>query len=353
GGRILETSMSACLGTIADLVPLRGENRVIASLGLAELERTRSPGLRALIDVSRIRPPYGADDVGYRLGPRLNAPGRLESADTALELLLTRDVARAKELARDLDARNRERQEWERQAAEEARELFLARPQLPPILLGWSEGWHRGVVGIAAGRLARELNRPVLLLAVEGDRATGSGRSISGIHLHDFLSEHKDSMERFGGHAQAVGLTVAAETLPAFREALEKAAEPWAERVATRRYEYEIEIEAREAGHDLLGELRRLKPFGQGNPRPLVRVRGPLRLAAAPRLFGRGHLSAELVAPDRGRIKVLGWGWAERSSDLLGEVELLGRLELDRYTGDCVLKLVDARASVDDRPATT
>ncbi|MCG8456668.1 MAG: DHH family phosphoesterase [Holophagales bacterium] len=152
----------ACLGTIADMVPLLGENRVIAAVGLRELAHTPSPGLRALVEVARIRPPFGADDVGFRLGPRLNAPGRLASAEPSLELLLTRDRDRARQLAAELDARNRERQAWERKAAEEARQHFLARDSLPAFPVAWSAEWHRGVVGIAAGRLARELHRPVV-----------------------------------------------------------------------------------------------------------------------------------------------------------------------------------------------
>ncbi|MDA8017427.1 MAG: single-stranded-DNA-specific exonuclease RecJ [Thermoanaerobaculia bacterium] len=337
----------ACLGTIADLVPLRDENRVIAALGLRALERTTSVGLQALIEVAGVRRPYRTDDVGYRLGPRLNAPGRLDSADAALELILSRDAVRARQLAQDLDARNRERQEWERQAATEARDLFLRRATegadpLPCILVGWSETWHRGVVGIAAGRIAKELNRPVLLLAVDGESATGSGRSIPGIHLHDFLDRYRDDMERFGGHAQAVGLTVPTAELDGFRQQLESAAESWRNRVSTKVYEYEIEFDAADVGSEVLEELQRLEPFGMGNPRPLVRVRGPLRLTVPPRLFGRGHLSARAQSPDRAKIELLAWGWADRADRFARPFEALGFLERDPYRG-VVLRIVDVR----------
>lgn len=339
----------ACLGTIADLVPLCGENRVIASLGLKELETTRSVGLRALIDVARVRRPFTSDDVGYRLGPRLNAPGRLESADASLELLLSRDPVRARKLAADLDARNRERREWERQVAREAREVVLSRAELPPFLVAWSEDWHRGVVGIAAGRLAKELNRPTLLLSVEGETATGSGRSIRGIHLYDFLDGFRDRLARFGGHAQAVGLSVATSELEDLRRDIQSAAGRWQEVVQVKTYRYEIDFEAAEVGEHVLHEMQRLEPFGMGNRRPLTRIRGPLRRLGSPRFFGQGHLSLRAAGPDRARIDLLGWGWADRSEVFDEPFEALGFLEHDRYRG-VVLRLVDVRPF---RPSST
>lgn len=338
----------ACLGTIADLVPLRDENRVIAALGLRELAQTRSVGLQALFQVARLRPPFTTEDVGFRIGPRLNAPGRLDSADKALELLLIRDAGRAKKLAADLDSWNRERQSWERQVAEEAREMFAALDPMPAILVGWKEGWHRGVVGIAAGRLAREFNRPVVLLAQEDQDgkpvATGSGRSIKGLHLFDFLSRWRDRLSRFGGHSQAIGLTAEVDGLAALSQEWQRTAEEeWRERVDTRFYEYELEMELGLLSQDVLDSLQRLEPFGQSNPRPMLRIPGPLRLARSPRPFGRDHLEVELTAPDRGRITAVGWGWQKRSHDLRGDIEVLGFLELDRYRGRMILRLLDCR----------
>ncbi|MDX1384651.1 MAG: DHH family phosphoesterase, partial [Thermoanaerobaculia bacterium] len=166
----------ACLGTIADLVPLVGENRVIAALGLEALRRTRSCGLRALIRSAGLTPPFQADDVGFRLGPRINAAGRLRSPDEALELLLTRDPDRAEALAAELEACNQERRDQEQKVVDEAREMVLERDPLPGIIVAWSPGWHRGVVGIAASRLAREFHRPALLLSADEEIAVGSGR---------------------------------------------------------------------------------------------------------------------------------------------------------------------------------
>ena len=345
----------ACLGTIADLVPLRDENRVIAAVGLEELSRTKSVGLQALFQVARLKPPFTTEDVGFRIGPRLNAPGRLDSADTALELLLLRDPVRAEKLAHDLDAWNKERQSWERKVADEARAVFEAWDPLPSILVAWSPEWHRGVVGIAAGRLARDFNRPVILLAEEeadGARvATGSGRSIKGLHLFDFLSRWREELVRFGGHSQAIGLTATVDTLEDLRRRWQDAAElEWKERVSTRYHEYEMEMEASLLGPEVLSALQSLEPFGQDNPRPLLRIPGPLRMVRPPRRFGRGHLEAEFAGSDRGRIRIVGWGWEDRAADLEGEVELLGYLEFDRYRRQMVLRLQDARPARPPEP---
>jgi single-stranded-DNA-specific exonuclease len=332
----------ACLGTIADLVPLRGENRVIAALGLEALAQARSQGLKALIQQSGVKPPFTAADVGYRLGPRLNAAGRLDSAERALELLMSRDPRRASELAAELDARNRERQAEEARVVAEAAEIFAARSPLPPILVGWSPAWHKGVVGIAAGRIAKELNRPTLLFAVEGDLATGSGRSVPGLELHGFLSAWKERLVRFGGHAQAVGLTAEVAALDGLRREWEAAGAGWPPGLLARRLEYELTLAPRQIDHRLLADLGRLEPYGQGNPRPLVRT-GPLRLDGPLRPFGQGHLGARTRGPEGAPVELVGWGWQDRAADLAGSFEVLASVEHDSYRGGPVLRLVDSR----------
>lgn len=333
----------ACLGTIADVVPLRGENRVIAALGLQALARTRSVGLKALMGQAGLSPPLTATDVGFRIGPRLNAAGRLAEPERALELLLSRDGTRAVELARELEGHNRQRQQEENRVMEEARETIRARAPLPPVAVAWGEDWHRGVVGIAAGRLARELCRPTLLLASDGERATGSGRSVPGIDLHAFLRSFEEGFERFGGHAQAVGLTVRSRELEPLRRRLEEAAaERFDPQRLRRRYEYELDLPPAQVGRELLAELDRLEPCGEGNPRPLLKV-GPLRLAGTPRAFGRGHLSGRARGDDGGTVHMVGWGWQERADRLAGRFEALGHLQLDGYLRGPVLRLVDAR----------
>jgi len=332
----------ACLGTIADLVPLRGENRVIASLGLAALADARSAGLKALIQQAGLKAPFSAADVGFRIGPRINAAGRLQEAERALELLLSRDPKRAAELALELDVLNRDRQAEEARVVEEAFALFAGRDPLPPILVGWSPEWHKGVVGIAAGRVAKELHRPTLLLSIEEDVATGSGRSIHGIDLHAFLLPWKERMVRFGGHTQAVGLTVRLDVLEELRREWEAAGSAWPAELLARRHEYELELAPRRLTGKLVAQLARLEPYGQGNPRPLVRT-GPLRLDGPPRLFGNGHLSARARGEDSAPVDLVGWGWQERAADLDGRFEALGWLEHDDYRGGPCLRLLDSR----------
>jgi single-stranded-DNA-specific exonuclease len=332
----------ACLGTIADLVPLHGENRVIAALGLAALAAARSKGLKALIQQSGMKPPFTAADVGFRLGPRLNAAGRLADADRALELLMSRDPGRALELALELDGCNRERQAAENRVVEEARRRFAERSPLPPILVAWSEAWHKGVVGVAAGRIAKDLHRPTVLLAVDGETATGSGRSVPGLALHAFLSAWKDRLARFGGHSQAVGLTVAAGRLEELRREWEEAGAAWPEELLAPRIQYELHLPPGEVTHRLLAQLATLEPYGQGNPRPLLRT-GPLRLQGEPRPFGNGHLSARARGEDGAVVDLVGWRWAERAGNLRGAFEVLASVESDSYRGGPVLRLVDSR----------
>jgi single-stranded-DNA-specific exonuclease len=333
----------ACLGTIADVAPLVGENRVIAALGLEALGSTRSAGLAALFEEAGVRPPLRAEDVGFRLGPRLNAAGRLGSAEPALELLLERDPARARELARRLGRANRERQELEARLLDEARAAIGARGR-PPLAVAWSGSWHRGVVGIVAAKLARELRRPVLLLAVEGELATGSGRSVASVHLHDFLAPWAGRLERFGGHAQAVGLTARTATLEALAAEWEEAAATWPAATLQPSLRYDLELELAEVGPGLLDELARLEPFGAGNEEPLFRL-GPLTAAGPARRFGNGHASLPLAAGAGAAapVEAVGWGWADRLGALPESFEVLARVERDRWRGGARLRLEDLR----------
>jgi len=332
-----------CLGTICDLVPLLGENRIIAAKGLASLAETRSVGLRTLLRKASVKAPVTAVDVGYRIGPRINAAGRLASPRPALDLLLTSDAAEATRLAEDLESWNTERQGTERRVVEEAEKQFVDISPLPPVLIGWSADWHPGVLGIAAGRIARTFYRPTILFSVEGDSAKGSGRSISGIHLFDFLGHWRDEYTRFGGHAQAIGISVAVPDLEGLVEKWQtEAAASWDPAVLTRRYEYELTLLSKEVDNALLEELDALEPYGMANRQPVIHV-GDLNLDGAPRRFGRGHLAARAIGSDGGRVDLLGWGWQARETDLTGTFDVLGTLERDRYHGGPILRLLDAR----------
>jgi single-stranded-DNA-specific exonuclease len=335
----------ACLGTIADVVPLVGENRVIAALGLSALPGTRSPGLRALIEEAGLRPPLRAEDLAFRLAPRLNAAGRLGSAEPALELLLSRDIARARTLAGELGRLNQERQQLEARILEQAREQIAGRG---PSRLGvaWSPEWNRGVVGVAASRLVRELGHPVVLLAVDGDEATGSGRSVPGIHLHDFLRPWAGRLVRFGGHAQAVGLTLRRGELDTLSREWQDATEDWDAGALEPSLRYDLELAPVEADDPaLLEQIERLAPFGAGNPEPLLRI-GPLEPAGPVRRFGNGHGARPMTGPRRSApIEAYGWGWGDRLAALDGPVEVLVHLERDLWRGGPRLRLADLRTA--------
>ncbi|MEO8277644.1 MAG: single-stranded-DNA-specific exonuclease RecJ [Thermoanaerobaculia bacterium] len=334
----------ACLGTIADAAPLVGENRVLASVGLAALPATPSVGLLALMAEAEVGVPVRAYDVGFRLGPRLNAAGRLGAADPALELLLTRDPARAKELARQLGEWNVERRALERKVLDDCAERFASQP-LPGILVGWSENWHRGVVGIAAGRLAREFHRPAVLFAVENGVAVGSGRSVPGLDLHGFLERWQTSCERFGGHAQAVGMTVLAANLSGLAAEWKEAATRFPEHQLAETFEYDGDLPLAEVSAERIQELARLEPFGMGNPEPVFRF-SPCSVAGPPRTFGNGHLGF-LVRSGAESLEVVAWGWGARQSLFQpgagNRFEMLASLEHDNYRNRPRLRLIDAR----------
>ena len=301
---------AACLGTIADLVPLEGENRVIAALGLAALASARAPGLRALLaeaGLPRDAAP-SSEDVAFRIGPRLNAAGRIDTAHLALSLFESRDPIEAETIARDLSSRNAERQGLERRVVAEARARVEASAsgRDGAVIIEADAGWHRGVLGIAASRLAREYHRPVLLFGLEGNRATGSGRSIPGVSLHAILQELADEFLEFGGHDQAAGATLAADRFDAFRQ---RARSVFSSRVPAdalvRTSEAEAELPLEEATAGVAKDLARLEPHGQGNPRPVLLARG-VRAAGPSTPVGASGLRGRLRSP-RGDVRCIAW----------------------------------------------
>ena len=272
------------LATVADVVSLTGENRRLVRAGLRRLAGTRKPGLQALMDVARVDP-SGVDEgaIGFRLAPRLNAAGRLYRADAGLELLLTPDPKRAREIALELDAVNAERRDVETRIRFEA-EALLAEQSAPgaPAHVLAAEGWHPGVIGIVAARIAERHYRPTVLIALDGDEGSGSGRSIPGFDLLAGLTAGSDELLRYGGHRAAAGLTIARNRIDAFREAFvtHAAATLTPEDLVPRE-----RIDAVAPGDalrlELAEELERLKPFGMGNPGRLpARPRRPPRRPA-------------------------------------------------------------------------
>lgn len=265
------------LGTIADLVPLVGENRILVVHGLRELTAALRTGVKALKEVAGIKGDVDCGAVGFRLAPRLNAAGRLEDAATGIELLLTSDGEKAAVLAAELDASNEERQCLEQMIFREALDRLRSDPDAAfrkSIVLA-SESWHCGVIGIVASRIVDIFHRPTILISLEDGSGKGSGRSIPGFHLHDALHACSEHILRFGGHKYAAGLTIERDTLEAFAARFDAIA---AELLAPEDLVPEIRIDAELAPDQLTlrtaEEMALLEPFGMGNPRPLFLVRG-------------------------------------------------------------------------------
>ena len=326
----------AAIATIADAVPLKGENRTIAALGLRELARPAGAGLRALFAVAGLDPAskqLTGYDVGFRLAPRINAAGRMDVASEVIELFTTRDRARAMVLANKLERLNRERRDTEAVALNsiEARletDLELCADRL---LVVDGDGWHRGVIGILASRVVDRTAKPAIVVSVEDGVAHGSGRSVDGFVLLNALESCGELFTRFGGHAFAVGFAMPAERLPELKQRLRSYAEA---HLASREPERVVKIQA-ELPLDritpvLAGWLRKLEPLGHGNPEPVFVARGA-RLLAAPRIMKERHLRLELAqAPEAGgnlsappvraggsgAIRAVGWGLAERAMEL-------------------------------------
>lgn len=338
------------LATIADIAPLRGENRVMARYGLRRLAASPIPGLRALIRAAGIEgKPLTAGRVGFILAPRLNAVGRLGHALRGVELLMTEDEHEANSIARELEELNRRRQELDRATLREASHMIdaLDLDDTYGVVLG-GHGWHPGVIGIVASRLVEEVCRPVVMVALDGDTGKGSGRSISRFDLHGALTECADLLIRFGGHRAAAGVTVATDRMPEFQARFNE--------VARRRLEPEdlvpevkvdLDVALSEITPDLEALLRHFEPFGVGNATPVLAATG-VRIAAPPRVLRNGHLKLRLAAEGR-ELDAIGWGMAGIAPELSTStpLDVAFRLERDEWNGESRLqaRLADVRAS--------
>ncbi len=318
----------AAIATIADAVPLRGENRVIAALGLRELRRPVGAGLRALFASAQLDPatrPITGFDVAFRLAPRINAAGRMDVASEIIELFCTRDAARASDLAMKLERLNRERRDTEAFALTAIDALLAGDSDLASnrLLVIDGDGWHRGVIGILASRVVERTAKPAIVISVEDGVAHGSGRSVDGFQLLEAIETCADLFTRFGGHAFAVGFALPSASLPELKRRLNLCAE---ERLAAREPERLLHIHA-ELPLDgitpvLAGWLRKLEPLGHGNPEPIFVARN-VRLLSAPRIMKDRHLRLELVQESdsgslvsKASMRAVGWDMAAHSQAL-------------------------------------
>ena len=329
------------LGTIADLVPLIGENRILVSGGLRWLTTTKRPGLLALKEVAGINGAIGGYEVGFQLAPRLNAAGRLETAEEALRLLLAHDVAEARPLAESLSARNRERQEIERGICEEVIGAIRARFDATRdfVLVEGQLLWHIGVVGIVASRVLQEFHRPTFIIGGEGDEWRGSGRSIEGFDLAAALRECSDLLVRHGGHAMAAGLSIRADKLAAFRERMNTVAR---RTLKPEQLQPSLRLDGEVTTRDLtvqrLQELNRLEQTGIGNPRVQFCLRNAGHERALQRMGAdKQHAKMWITDGDRTCEAIL---WNVKDGPLpVGKFDLAFAPELNRYNGNVSVQL--------------
>jgi len=332
------------LGTIADVVPLVGENRVIAHFGLAGLSEPSQPGLAALLAVSGLEGrEVGTGDVAFRLAPRVNAAGRMENARDVIDLFTTSDTTRARAIAERLENLNRERQRVEEQILQAIVDRMERQPEKAAqySLVFAGEGWHRGVIGIVAQRIVDRYHRPTLVIGVEDGGGVGSGRSIKGFHLLDALSQASDLFERFGGHAQAAGFALPAGRITELEtrfEAHSRATLSPEDLEPALRVDGEVNLA--ELDLSLYKEVQRLEPYGFGNPTPVFAARDAL-LLAPPRILKEKHLKLR-VGQGAFSFDALGWGMASQGTGLASgqRVDLAFTLDENRYQDSTTLQLI-------------
>ena len=335
-----------CLGTVADLVPLVEENRVLVTHGLKQIENSQRPGIRALRAVSGDSD-VTASYIGFRLGPRINAGGRLAEAQKAVELLTTTDPDRARFLAAELDEENMHRRAIEEKILKHA--VALAQAQLEQgecysFVLA-SADWHPGVIGIVASRLVERFGRPTILIAIDGDMGKGSGRSPKNFHLYEGIKSCADLLAGYGGHRQAAGLSLQAACLEQFAEQFERAVRQQLkpdDLVPIVEFDDEVDISL--VGPELLDELHRLEPYGQGNPEPVFLSSGTEVMSA--RVVGdqsagkAGHLKLVLRSAQDGRpVDAIGFGMGDRGIVPRQLIDLLYTPTINVWNGQANLQL--------------
>src|SRR5438477_4219311 len=329
------------IGTVADVAKLIGENRAIVALGLSDLPRAVNPGLRALIDIAGCGDDgeMTAYDLGFRIGPRINAAGRMDAAKVVIELFEAKEKSEARRLAEHLDTRNSERKEAQREIFNRAIEEFesgaeRAAQTHAAVIAG--DGWHRGVIGLAASKIAERLHRPCVVISMDGDVGHGSARSIEAYHLFNGLTACRDLLDKFGGHSHAAGLAIRRDRVAEFRRRLnEHAASCLTEADLVPALNIDAEVNAAELSFPLSQDLRLLEPFGAGNPRPVFVTRG-LRVLSEPQVIKEQHLKLRVAGENRRPFEAIWWRGLEETvatPQLNQRIDLAYELEADRWNG--------------------
>jgi len=334
------------LGTVVDVVSLVGENRILAKFGLEELNKRERQGIRALCDVSEQQEKITEYTLGFVIGPRLNAAGRLDSAEKVVELLTTDDYDKALEIAKVLDAENRERQRIQREILEDAIEKIKRSvdTEKEKALVLADESWHKGVIGIVASKLAERFYRPTILIALDGDEGHGSGRSIEEFDFFEGISECKELLLGFGGHKAAAGLKIKRDKIPELRVKFSQVVESkLTEEDLTPKVDIDVEVSEAQLDIKAVEELELLAPYGMRNPRPIMNI-ADTSIKGAPRLLKNKHL--KFLISDK--LETIGWNMSQYFTALKNrgiKIDLVFQPSINewRNTRKVQLKLEDIR----------
>ena len=334
----------AAIGTIADIVPLIGENRIIAKYGLLGLRQANNPGLRALLEVAGLtNRDVTCVDVGFRIGPRINAVGRMAGASAAVDLFDAPDLDTAMRLALEMNEQNTARQQIEADILAKVlneidRDRTLGESHVAVIA---GEGWHRGVIGIVASKVVERINRPTIIISIEDGVGHGSGRSIRQFHLLDGLATCADLFERYGGHSHAAGLAVPADKIAELRRRLNDHARS----VLTSEdlvpvVETEYQLPLKYATLETIEEISRLEPFGPGNPQPVFETHG-VQVVSPPRVLKEKHLKLKVMQNNRW-IDCMWWGASDRLTDVFAgdRISLAYTLSENTYNNNTQAQLI-------------
>lgn len=339
----------AAIGTVADVVHLTGENRAIVALGLTDLPKTENFGLKALMEISDCRSEMTSYHIGFRIGPRINAAGRMDVARHVIELFESTNFNDARRLAALLDSRNRDRQKIQQEITDQALKQAEENGSQRFIIVS-GEGWHKGVIGLAASRIAERLHRPAIVITTTDGIGYGSARSIPGFHLLRALESCSDLFEKFGGHAAAAGLTIDQDRIPLLRQRLnEFADESLLEEQLFPVLNIDALVTTQTLGLDLVNDLALFEPFGAGNPKPVFVTRG-LVLTDDPYVMKEKHLKLKLIGGQNQRFEAVWWDGVERCAGQTlrrgSRIELAYLAEANVWQGNTRLQLVvqDLRA---------
>jgi single-stranded-DNA-specific exonuclease len=351
----LELMDLVALGTIADLVPLVGENRIFVHCGLLQMEKTLHTGLAALLEECGLSgKSLKAGQIGFMVAPRINAAGRMDSARAGMELLLTEDLERAGELARLLTRENQSRQETEKEILAEAISMVEQKP-IPRVIVLSSNHWHHGVIGIVASRLVERYYRPVFMIAEEGEEAKGSARGISGYPVLEQMTTQAQLLTKFGGHRAAAGFSILTENIEQFRAGLNKQALAFSETLFQQELKIDRQVSLDTVTGDLLHELEQMAPFGFGNPGPILACKGvPIHSVSA---MGKERSHLKFRFGSQGEYEGVAFRLGERMNELNREKTLDVAFSLDwntfrgRETLQLMIKDIQPKANWRDRPS--